>query len=97
MAENLKWVPHLDLFSMARVIIFSVAYRAYGKILVYFSALSIRCLLFVSLQIVFFPQAAKFKKVKKKVRKIRSKRVLKADDLLPQNGAAYSNEDFGSR
>ena len=45
----------------------------------------------------FLLQAAKFKKVKKKVRKIRAKKMLKADDLLPQNGSAYSGEDFGSR
>ena len=31
------------------------------------------------------------------MRKIRTKKVLKADDLLPKNGDAYSNEDFGSR
>ena len=35
--------------------------------------------------------------MKRKVRKIRTKKVLKADDLLPKNGDAYSNEDFGSR
>lgn len=39
---------------------------------------------------------AKFKKVKKKVRKIRKKKMLKADDLLPLNDES-SNQDFGSR
>ncbi|KAI8788508.1 U4/U6.U5 tri-snRNP-associated protein 1 isoform X2, partial [Biomphalaria glabrata] len=42
-------------------------------------------------------EAAKFKKVKKKVRKIRSKAaVLKADDLLPLSDAT-STQDYGSR
>ena len=40
--------------------------------------------------------AASFKKVKKKVRKIRKKEVLKADDLLPLPEES-TNEDFGSR
>ena len=35
--------------------------------------------------------------MKRKVRKIRAKKMLKADDLLPQNGEAYNSADFGSR
>ncbi|CAL1527625.1 unnamed protein product [Lymnaea stagnalis] len=41
-------------------------------------------------------EAAKFRKVKKKVRKIRKKEILKADDLLPLP-EEVSNEDYGSR
>ncbi|GFO13185.1 U4/u6.u5 tri-snrnp-associated protein 1 [Plakobranchus ocellatus] len=41
-------------------------------------------------------EAASFKKVKKKVRKIRKKEVLKADDLLPLPEETNS-DDFGSR
>jgi hypothetical protein len=41
---------------------------------------------------------AKFKKVKKKVRKIRKKEaVLKADDLLPLPDQQAETTDYGSR
>ncbi|XP_076463478.1 U4/U6.U5 tri-snRNP-associated protein 1-like [Babylonia areolata] len=40
---------------------------------------------------------AKFKKVKKKVRKIRKKEVLKADDLLPLPDQVAEPSDYGSR
>nr|KAH9509150.1 U4/U6.U5 tri-snRNP-associated protein 1 [Bulinus truncatus] len=43
-------------------------------------------------------EAAKFKKIKKKVRKIRKKDILKADDLLPLNDTtSTSDQDYGSR
>ncbi|XP_041353215.1 U4/U6.U5 tri-snRNP-associated protein 1-like [Gigantopelta aegis] len=42
--------------------------------------------------------SAKFKKVKKKVRKIRKRAVLKADDLLPlPEEASHPESDYGSR
>lgn len=40
---------------------------------------------------------AKFKKIKKKVRKIRKKEVLKADDLLPLPDQMANPSDYGSR
>ncbi|KAK7104097.1 U4/U6.U5 tri-snRNP-associated protein 1-like [Littorina saxatilis] len=40
---------------------------------------------------------AKFKKVKKKIRKIRKKEVLKADDLLPLPDQIAEPTDYGSR
>lgn len=42
-------------------------------------------------------EAAKFKKVKKKVRKIRKKEALKADDLLPLPNQDLDDTDYGSR
>jgi hypothetical protein len=45
----------------------------------------------------FYQESAKFKKVKKKVRKIRKKEVLKADDLLPLTNAGQDDMDYGSR
>lgn len=42
-------------------------------------------------------EAAKFKKVKKKVRKIRKKEALKADDLLPLPNQDLDDTDYGPR
>ncbi|XP_005100515.1 U4/U6.U5 tri-snRNP-associated protein 1 [Aplysia californica] len=42
-------------------------------------------------------KAATFKKTKKKVRKIRKKDILKADDLLPLAEETTASEDYGSR
>ncbi|XP_059161083.1 U4/U6.U5 tri-snRNP-associated protein 1-like [Physella acuta] len=42
-------------------------------------------------------EASTFKKIKKKVRKIRKKEILKADDLLPLPEEVVTKEDYGSR
>jgi len=44
-----------------------------------------------------FVQNATFKKVKRKVRKIRKKKALKADDLLPLPDDAPAPHDLGNR
>lgn len=56
------------------------------------------CLRFADMQCMSpLFQNTKFKKVKKKVRKIRKKELLKADDLVPLSDQTAEPSDYGSR
>ena len=57
----------------------------------------IHFLLSISFIFYILQEAAKFKKVKKKVRKIRKKEALKADDLVPLPDQGRNDTDYGSR